>query len=160
MKRKPEPKWISKLYALIYNSWEYHAVCDHINLRSIWIPEGQLWAINAAPVFQELYGGLEDGKKIWTGFVFDLNNFSQENGIWIKQTAVGSFCEECQTTPFLEIVGKYRGNRFIIKIHMEPLPDSEAVEIIDTIESTIGIKPKVKETIDVSHLINIKPKNT
>ena len=32
--------------------------------------ENGLWLFRAAPVFQEIFGGKDDGKTVWTGFEF------------------------------------------------------------------------------------------
>ena len=76
------PKWILKFVHKIEKYWHYHAFCTKIAYDIHFNSEINSWQINASPVFQEIYGGEKDGKKVWSGFSFDVLGFAQENGIW------------------------------------------------------------------------------
>jgi hypothetical protein len=133
---KPLPKWTEKFFFLIYQCWAYHAPCEHINIQAFFNQEEKHWEIKAAPVFQEIYGGDDDGKKIWAGFAFDLTAFSHCNGMWIMDQTILSRCSECSDYPELMIQGKFKGHRFVLQIFLEPVSD-EPVELVDTINHEI-----------------------
>lgn len=137
MDEKPLPKWINKFFAIIYRHWSHHGPCEHINLQAYFDEQKDIWQINAAPVYQEVYGGDEDGKQVWTGFIFDTSNFGRENGVWIQDTAIVSFCDQCNPNPKIIIQGKFRGHQFNLDINLEPVAETTSVEVIDTIQQKI-----------------------
>ena len=98
------------------------------------------WLIVAAPVFQEVLGGEDDGKIVWTGFVFDTEKLMR--AMMVESISAASVCNECNPTPALVIRGRYRGHRITLKVLMEPVPGSPVVEIIDTLRCEIRDLPK------------------
>ena len=140
---KPLPKWTKRLFFLIHRHWQYHSPCEHINIKAYFDVENKLWQIHAAPVYQEVYGGDDDGKKVWAGFLFDMGNFSRETGVWIQEYAVSSYCNECTEHPKIMARGKFQGHQIYFHIFLEPIAETEAVELIDTINFQIrDISPK------------------
>lgn len=139
-----EPKWIEDFVFLVYNHWGYHSPCTHINIQSTFVKKGKYWEIKAAPIFQEVYGGDDDGKKIWAGFAFDFTSFSGENGIWIIDQVISSYCSECSNYPYVSVRGKFKGHRFVLQILLEPVSE-EVVEVIDTLSNSIRDVPIKQE---------------
>ncbi len=91
------------------------------------------WSCDAAPAFQEVFGGSNDGQRVWAGFHFDLTAFAREPGIQIDQTHIESRCLECSETPGVRLWGRFHDQPFVLRLHQEPTPDSEPIEILDTI---------------------------
>jgi len=101
-----------------------------------------VWQVKAAPVYQEVYGGDDDGKKVWAGFVFDIGDFSRETGVWVEEFAISSYCQECTEHPKLMARGKFQGHQFFLHIFLEPVAETEPVEVIDTIQQQIRDMPE------------------
>jgi hypothetical protein len=144
------PQWTENFFRLIHKNWSYHSPCEHINIQGWWDTEEKIWQIKAAPVFQEVYGGGEDGKKVWAGFIFDSGDFGRENGVWIQEQAVASYCQGgvqvCNPHPKLMIRGKYKNHWFLLHIHLEPITETETIEVVDTIKKEVrAIPPAAKE---------------
>jgi hypothetical protein len=98
------------------------------------------WLITVAPVFQEVLGGEDDGKKVWTGFIFHGDLFCKADGVYVKHFAASSLCNLCSRHPRLMFRGKYRGHKIYLQVFLEPPDDTEAVEIVDTIKSEVREK--------------------
>ena len=58
---------------------------------------------------------------------------------------MASFCNECTPYPKLMIKGKFEGHPFLLHIYLEPIADTETVEIIDTVNKTIRAKDQLEE---------------
>jgi hypothetical protein len=95
------------------------------------------WQVSAAPIFQEVLGGEDDGKKVWAGYLFDLMNFSRANGVWVQEIAVLSKCAHCNDAPSTILKCKFRGHGVYIKIYLEPIKNQPSSEIIDVHNKTI-----------------------
>jgi hypothetical protein len=115
--------------------WQHHAPCGHLNWL---VQEGaEGWEIEAAPVYQEVVGGEQDGMTVWSGFHFDLGGFLAERGVLTKGIVAASYCVECAETPSVEVRGTYFGRAFALRIHLEPVPGTPPVEVIDTIKQQV-----------------------
>lgn len=134
------PKWLCELYTAIHRYWDYHSPSEKINTIASFDNREKIWNVKVAPVFQEIYGGTNDGKQVWSGFIFDLSEFARENGIWVQNFAVASKCKKCSPCPKLLVKGKFKGNSFFLQVYLEPVPDSETVEIVDVIAQTVREK--------------------
>lgn len=134
------PKWMPLFYKTIHKHWQHHAPCEHINLMSEWSDETKCWHVNAAPVWQEILGGEDDGKRVWAGFLFDFGDFSRAEGVWVQEQAFMSVCSECTPYPKTMTKGKFRGHNFYLHLFLEPPQETEAVEVIDTIKKEIRNK--------------------
>lgn len=139
---KPPPKWVERFFRLIHHCWQYHAPCSHINMQAGFNPDLGCWDIKAAPVYQEVYGGDGDGKRVWAGFLFDVGEFSRAPGVWVQEQAAASYCSECTSTPKIMLRGKFQGHLFFLSISLEPIEETETVEIIDTIKHEIREMPE------------------
>jgi len=137
---KKQPKWIELFYKKVYDHWEHHAPCEHVNMKAEWNQETKCWHIHTAPVWQEILGGEDDGKRVWAGFLFDFGDFGREEGMWIQEQAFMSVCSECTPNPKTVTKGKFRGHNFYMHLFLEPPEDSESVEVIDTIKQEIREK--------------------
>lgn len=131
------PKWQENFSDLVTNNWYHHAPCEHIDARFEFDKISKVWIIEVYPVVQEIYGGELDGKKTWAGFEFNIQNFLNAKGIWVKDIEMHSYCKECSDHPSLIIFGKYFGRNFGLKIHLEPEKESKPVEILDSINNKI-----------------------
>ena len=138
--KKPDhlPKWLDKLTRLIDKHWQHHGPCQSINFKTY--RSDQAWMICAAPAYQEVYGGDQDGRQVWTGFIFEAGEFSRESGLWIQDFAVGSHCADCNSYPKMMFKGKFQGHNVFVHIMLEPDKESPTVEILDTIKQKIRHK--------------------
>ena len=117
--------------------WTYQGQCN-ISNWSIFRREDAVWQIEVAPVFQEIYSGDEDdGKKVWVPFEFDLAAFMIESGVDVDVCGVQSFSAESNSLPCIGIVGAYRGKSFALRIHLEPIPNTAPIEVIDRIKNEV-----------------------
>jgi hypothetical protein len=98
---------------------------------------------SVAPVFQEILGGDQDGMKVWSAYEMNLSDLFAEPGIEITEVGFRTVCIECSPTPFVGVRGNYKGQPFVLMIHLQPIADTEPVEIIDTINNqTRAMKEK------------------
>jgi hypothetical protein len=139
MKLCEQPEWYDKFIALIEFCWEHHGPCQHLHSKC-WYDADGVWLITVAPVFQEVLGGEDDGKKVWTGFIFHSDAFCKADGVSVESFAAGSVCSQCSPHPRLMFRGEYRGHRFYLQVFLEPPRDVEVVEVIDTIRCEV--RPK------------------
>jgi len=115
--------------------WRYHAPCETVLWKVLEDDDG--WQIEAAPVFQEVVGGDQDGSKVWAGFRFDVSGLLAERGVLVESVLAVSYCTQCNETPYMGVRGTYYGRSFSLRIHLEPIPGSEPVEIIDTLKHQV-----------------------
>jgi hypothetical protein len=100
--------------------------------------DDDVWQIEIAPPFQIVYGGAEDGKKVWTPFEFDIMRFINEPDVEeVIECGVVTHSLRGDDLPFIGIVGKYRGKQFVMRIRMEPEPHTEPFEIVDTLQHIV-----------------------
>ena len=95
----------------IENHWQHHGNCRHLNWLMFRRDDG-VQQIEVAPIFQEVYGGEDDGKLVWTGFEFNLTDFLAEPGIEVEDFGACSSCVDCNPRPILAIRGTYEGEPF------------------------------------------------
>jgi hypothetical protein len=127
---------IASFRQAVEKHWQHHGNCHHL-LWSIKERDDEVWQIEAAPVYQEVLGGEDDGKKVWTGFEFDLSGFLAEQEVFALGFGAVSYCVDCNATPIIAVRGRYQGQPFVMKLHLEPIPESEPVEIIDTLKGEV-----------------------
>lgn len=121
---------------VVRSHWNYHALSEQVTWRSMLDEEG-IWRCEITPVFQEIFGGEDDGKRIWSGFDFHQFGFVHEPGVEILDHGVASRCEDDTPIPFVGIKGKYFGEPFVLKIGLEPLPGSESREVVDVVRQVV-----------------------
>lgn len=135
---------ITGLQTLVEKHWTYHAPCHHLNWKVERVGE-DLMQLDAAPVYQDILGGSQDGLKVWSGFSMHLSKLFAEPDVEVTEHGFMTYCIECTPTPFFGVNGKYKGRGFLLKLYLEPIPASETVEIIDTLKnetrSIIGRQP-------------------
>jgi hypothetical protein len=144
MMEKP-PKWYDSFINLVESCWDHHGPCRHLCSKVERDHETGRYHIVIAPVFQEVLGGEDDGKKVWTGFIFQSDKFYKADGVYIEHFAASSCCAECSPTPRLLFFGKYKGHPFFLQLLLEPPADGALVEVIDTINKKILDKPQTEE---------------
>ncbi len=121
---------------IIERHWTYHTQCKHIRWQFQML-DSQTVKIEAAPAFQEVFGGQGDGKKVWVGYEFDLTELSQEPDLEITEIGYRTYCNDCTPVPFVGIRGSYRSKQFALMLYLEPIPDSEIKEIYDAINDEV-----------------------
>jgi len=114
--------------------WKYDGTCRH-RLWSTTRLEGGVMQFSAAPIFQEILSGDEDGIRVWTSYSMRLSDLLAEPGFEVTEFGFRSYCPGSTPTPFVGIRGKFKNRPFILMIHLEPIPETEPVEIIDTIKN-------------------------
>ena len=134
------PPWFARFTRLLERSWEHHGPGTNLHVSSAFHSDSGEWAILAAPVFQEVLGGEDDGKTVWTGFVFHTEKLLR--AMVVESISAASVCNECSPTPALVIRGRYCGHRIVLKVCLEPMPGSQVVELIDTLKCEIRDVPK------------------
>jgi hypothetical protein len=132
------PPWFDRFSRLIERSWTHHGPCRNLHLSCAFDTESREWLIVAAPVFQDVLGGEEDGKTVWTGFVFHTEKLMR--AMTVCEISARSCCPECNPTPAITIRGRYRGHRVCLQALLEPPPGSPVVEVIDTLKHEIRSK--------------------
>ncbi len=120
----------------VRNNWRYHSPCEQVHWMSSREGDGT-WRIETAPVFQEIYGGEDDGMRVWSGFEFHLQGFSMEPGVEVHDYGAMSRSADQEPIPFVGISGRYFGEPFNLRIGLEPLPDSRPQEVVDTVQQVI-----------------------
>jgi hypothetical protein len=126
---------ITEFKRAVEQRWTPHALSRSLLWNVNDTGEGE--RIEVAPVFQEVVGGEQDGMTVWSGFRFDLSGFLAERGVLVESVLAASYCTECSETPYIGIKGTYFGKSFRLKLHLEPIPNTEPVEIIDTIKHQV-----------------------
>ena len=111
--------------------WNYHRPCRH----RLWSErvENDVIQLEVAPVFQEVLGGEQDGLRVWTAYSMRLSDMFSEPGLEVTEFGFRTYCVECTPIPMFCVRGKYKGQPFVLMIHLEPIPQSETVEVIDTL---------------------------
>lgn len=126
----------SSFMAAVEKHWKYHSACNH-RLWSSELIEDEVYELRVAPVFQEILGGSEDGQKVWTAFGMNLSNLFAEPGLAATEIECRSYCFECTNIPFVGIRGNYKGHPFVLMIYLEPVRESEPLEVIDRINHEV-----------------------
>ncbi len=129
------PPWFARFVRLITRSWQHHGPCSNLHVSCAFDADNGEWLVVAAPVFQEVFGGEDDGKTVWTGFMFQADKLLRT--MTVNSVSAASICQQCSPTPALMIRGRYRGHRINLKVLLEPIPGSAVVEIIDTLKCEI-----------------------
>lgn len=132
---------ITEFKQAVERHWHHHAPCHHL----LWLEngEGDHFQAEVAPVYQEVVGGEQDGMTVWSGFRFDLSGFLAERGVLTEGVMAASYCTQCAETRSLDLRGTYLGRPFKLRLHLEPIPGTPPVEVIDTIKQQVrDIKEK------------------
>lgn len=118
--------------------WFYHQRCNLMNWN-VFKREDEVTQIQIAAPFQIICAAsIDDGKKVWSPFEFDVFGFLGEEGIdEIEKVGVVTFSVQDNHGPFIAIVGSYRGKPFALRIHLEPDPATKPLEVIDRIKNEV-----------------------
>lgn len=133
------------LRRVIERHWSHHAPCNSISVEVRYCPERNDWSIMVSPPFQEVVGGSQDGEKVWAGFDFDISGLLDEPEFEVDAMGAASYCVQCCPTPFVGFKGRFQGKPFFLRIGLEPIPDSKAVEIVDTVRNQVRPVEKSRE---------------
>lgn len=120
----------------VRSHWNYHALSEKVCWKAEQDETG-VWQCEITPVMQEILGGEDDGKRVWSGFEFHLSGFGHEPGVELLDYGAASRCDDDTPIPFLGIEGKYFGEPFVLRVGLEPLPNSEAKEIVDVVRQVV-----------------------
>lgn len=132
------PFWFAGFKRLVEKCWDHHGPCKSIHLYSALDVEKGQWHIRASPVFQEIFGGKDDGKTVWTGFEFNVFKLYREMSVYGE--SITSYCTHCTPTPAITFRGTYRGHMLTLTVLLSPAPGSPVVEIVDTLKAEIRAK--------------------
>ena len=120
----------------VLSHWKYLSR-SNISNCAIHKRDDKVWQIGAAPVFQECYGGTDDGKRVWSAFEFDILDFLAEPELVVEECGAMSYEEATNTRPFIGFVGSFKGQPFVFQLNLEPIPNTEPLEIVDTIQDIV-----------------------
>ncbi len=118
------------LRRVVERHWQHHSMSLQIHWSAT-DADGVL-TCEAAPVYQEVVGGSGDGSKVWAGYEVDLTAFAAEPAIEIERITAESLCVMCNETPGVIVHGRIHGQPYVLRLHQEPLPNSEPKERLDT----------------------------
>ena len=133
------------LRRIIERHWSHHAPCNSISVEVRHRPERNDWSIVVSPLFQEVVGGSQDGEKVWAGFDLDISGLLDEPGFEVDVMGAASYCVECSPTPFVGFKGRFKGKPIFLRISLEPIPDSTALELVDTVRNQVRPVEKSRE---------------
>lgn len=141
----PDEFDIESFRSAVVSRWTYLSK-GNISNWAIHKRDDGVWQIGAAPVFQEVYGGTDDGKRVWSAYEFDILAFLAEPDLIVRECGAMSFQESTNTRPFVGFVGSYKGQPFVFQLNLEPIPgtETEPLEILDTIQDIV--RPFNRET--------------
>ena len=136
------PPWFNRIHQAITDGWQHHGPCSQISLTSAFDEDRLLWRLFASPVHQEVFGGEEDGRTVWTPFTFDFTTLVRGGlfavpGLVIDHMAVASHNQSEYGCPVLVLKGSCDGEKLVLHVWLDPIPGSEAAEVIDTIHEVI-----------------------
>ena len=139
---RQRPPWFHRIRRAVEQDWQHHGPCSRIDLTCGFDDDRRLWRLFAAPVQQEVFGGEEDGRTVWTPFTFDFTDLVRGGlfavpGLVIDRMAVASHDQSEYGCPTLVLKGSCDGDQLVLHVWLDPIPGSEAVEIIDTIREVI-----------------------
>ena len=140
---EPFPK--ADLRRAIERHWSHHAPCNSISVEVRYRPERNDWSVVVSPPFQEVVGGSQDGEKVWAGFDLDISGLLDEPEFEVDAMGAASYCVQCCPTPFVGFKGRFKGKPFFLRIGLEPIPDSKAVETVDTVRNQVRPVEKSRE---------------
>lgn len=123
----------------VRSHWNYHALSEQVCWKAEQDEKDEkgVWQCEITPVMQEIFGGEDDGKGVWSGFDFHLSGFGHEPGVELLDYGAASRCDDDTPIPFLGIEGKYFGQDFVLRVGLEPLPNSDAKEILDVVRQVV-----------------------
>jgi hypothetical protein len=126
---------------VVRSHWVYHGLCNMMNW-SVFQREDEVTQIEVCPPYQIVYGGPDDGRKVWTPFQFQVLDFLNEADLdEVQECGVMTYSLQDGHGPFIGIVGSYRGKQFALRIHLEPDPATEPLELIDRIKNEVRAIP-------------------
>ena len=122
---------------VVRDHWMNENLSKTVRYRADFIED--TWQVGIAPVFQQVWGGGQDGERTWAPFEFHIAALFREPGMRIEEYAMRSrYC--CDSpTPYFGVKGQYFGEPFVLRIHLEPLPTSPIVEVLDVIRNEIRL---------------------
>lgn len=117
-------------------NWNYHSPSEEIEWRCDLQDDGT-WGITVSPVYQQIWAGENDGKKVWAGFDFHAFGFTHEPGVEVLDFGAMSYCFDHNPMPFMGFKGRYFGQPFLLRIQLEPTVDSVIREVVDTVTKQV-----------------------
>lgn len=144
---RQHPPWYGRIHQALVDGWRHCVPCERFSVKCFLDDDTGEWRITAAPVLQEIFGGFEDGERVWSPFAFDatdliVGGLFSVPGLVIENVAVTSSSANRSFTPMLVVRGKCDGNKVSIRVLLEPTAGAEPVEVIDTIRNVIRERPR------------------
>lgn len=125
------------LRRVIQRHWTHHAPCNSFSVEVTYRPDRSDWAILIAPGLQEVVGGSQDGQRIWSGFDINITELLDEPEFEVDAVGMASHCVQCCPLPFVGFKGRYKGKPCFLRISLEPIPDSQPLELVDTVRNQV-----------------------
>jgi hypothetical protein len=140
---KPEPQYhgsfdFTNFRLSVESYWVYHGQSRQLHWRVC--NDENIFEAEAAPVFQEVFGGSSDGAITWSPYEFHLHDFIKHPGIEIEGLASVSYSVTRETGPLVGMTGTFMGKPFILRLHLEPLSGSLPREVYDVFKDEVRQK--------------------
>jgi hypothetical protein len=118
----------ARFQEMVESKWHYMKPAN----RTYWrcTNAAGVWKAVIAPVFQEVYGGSDDGTVTWAKAEYALSFFVAQHGIEITDAMIISQGGTA-SLPVVEISGSYFSVPFELHIYLQPISDSSVREIVD-----------------------------
>lgn len=145
LEKQDLPEWIYEFANSIDGCWIYHSPCESFNFKADFDSEDEVWYINIAPVYQEIYGGENDGKKVWSAFTFDLFTFFKLPNIQVQSLIVSSDHKEANDWAKMTLAGQYKKHLFCLDVFLKPPQETQVEEIIDVLHEKIRKANYIKD---------------
>ena len=115
-------------HELVQSNWQYTQPGN----RTYWrcTNAAGAWKAVIAPVFQEVYGGPDDGTVTWAEAEYLLSLFGEERGIEITDARVFSQGGK-ERLPVIKVSGMFFGVLFELEIYLQPISGSSVCELVD-----------------------------
>ena len=115
------PSWFPLIHQALTDGWQHHGPCSQFSLTSAFDGDRRLWRLFATPVHQEVFGGEEDGRTVWTPFTFDFTDLVRGGlfavpGLVIDHMTVASHNQSEYGCPVLVLKGSCDGEKLVLHV--------------------------------------------
>ena len=125
------------LLRIIRRHWTNDSPCNSLWVKVTNRPHRGDWNVVVAPPFQEIVGGSQDGQLVWSAFAFDISDFLEEPEIEVHSMGMWSYSVENASPPLVSFQCRFKGKPFVLRISLEPIKNSEALEFLDVNQNQI-----------------------
>ena len=126
--KKRLPFNAARFQEMVESKWHYMKPGNRTHWRCTNV--AGLWKAVIAPVFQEVYGGPDDGTVTWAKAEYALSFFDAEHGIEITVARVISQGGK-EPLPVIEVSGSCFSVLFELDIYLQPISGTSVRELVD-----------------------------